>query len=191
MQGSKNLAKRLTGILLALLCLLSVSTLAWGDIILKSTRVQQNDEGYQLNAHFSCSLTPSLEDALRQGVSLGFVIDLEINKARRFWFDTNLVSMQRRYKLNYYALTRQYRLYYGGLVQNFSRLDSALGVMCSPSAWQVLDKSREEPGLTARIRMQLDTDQLPKPFQINAITSKDWTLDSDWYSFNFATDAAP
>jgi hypothetical protein len=28
--------------------------------------------------------------------------------------------------------------------------------------------------------MRLDVNQLPKPFQVNAITSREWTLASDW-----------
>ena len=33
---------------------------------------------------------------------------------------------------------------------------------------------------TAQVRMRLDVTQLPKPFQVNAITSREWTLTSDW-----------
>jgi hypothetical protein len=29
--------------------------------------------------------------------------------------------------------------------------------------------------------MRLDTAQLPKPFQLNAIASKDWAPASEWY----------
>jgi hypothetical protein len=28
--------------------------------------------------------------------------------------------------------------------------------------------------------MRLDVSQLPKPFQVNAITSREWSLASDW-----------
>jgi hypothetical protein len=30
------------------------------------------------------------------------------------------------------------------------------------------------------VRMRLDVSQLPKPFQVNAITSREWSLASDW-----------
>ena len=36
----------------------------------------------------------------------------------------------------------------------------------------------------AGIRMRLDTAQLPKPFQLNAIASRDWTLASDWHRWS-------
>ena len=32
--------------------------------------------------------------------------------------------------------------------------------------------------------------QLPKPFQINAITDRDWTLDSDWKRFTVSGEGA-
>jgi hypothetical protein len=34
--------------------------------------------------------------------------------------------------------------------------------------------------------MRLDTAQLPKPFQVNAIASRDWSLASDWHRWTLA-----
>jgi hypothetical protein len=34
--------------------------------------------------------------------------------------------------------------------------------------------------------MRLDTNQLPKPFQVDAMTSKEWSLNSDWRRFTFS-----
>lgn len=36
----------------------------------------------------------------------------------------------------------------------------------------------------AGLRMRLDLSQLPKPLQVNALASKDWKLDSEWYRWN-------
>ena len=33
----------------------------------------------------------------------------------------------------------------------------------------------------AAARLRLDVAQLPKLLQVNALTGKDWTLNSDWY----------
>jgi len=38
--------------------------------------------------------------------------------------------------------------------------------------------------------MRLDVTQLPKPLQVNALTSDDWNLDSDWYRWIVRPDAA-
>jgi hypothetical protein len=37
----------------------------------------------------------------------------------------------------------------------------------------------------AALRLRLDTSQLPKPLQINALGSRDWNLTSDWYRWTF------
>ena len=34
---------------------------------------------------------------------------------------------------------------------------------------------------TAGIRLRLDTSQLPKPFNLNALGSREWSLGSEWY----------
>ena len=38
--------------------------------------------------------------------------------------------------------------------------------------------------------MRLDLAQLPKAFQVNALTSREWTLESDWKKFPFRADVA-
>jgi Domain of unknown function (DUF4390) len=35
------------------------------------------------------------------------------------------------------------------------------------------------------LRLRLDVNQLPKPFQVDALASREWTLQSDWYRWGF------
>jgi hypothetical protein len=37
----------------------------------------------------------------------------------------------------------------------------------------------------AAVRLRLDVTQLSKPFQINALASRDWSLESEWYRWSF------
>ena len=51
--------------------------------------------------------------------------------------------------------------------------------------WIVIEKADSallRPGETyaAALRLRLDINQLPRPFQIAALGNKDWTLASDW-----------
>ncbi len=52
-------------------------------------------------------------------------------------------------------------------------------------------RSRRPPRVTkgmrydAAVRLRLDVNQLPKPFQVNALASREWTLSSDWYRWSF------
>lgn len=85
-------------------------------------------------------------------------------------------------RLSYHALTRQYRISRGALYQSFSSLTDALQVLSRVRSWQVLERAEMEAGTEyqAALRMRLDVTQLPKPFQVNALTSRDWNLASEW-----------
>ena len=118
----------------------------------------------------------------RKGIALYFNIEFEAFRKRWYWFDRKVASSTLTYRLSYSPLTRQYRLARGGLSQSFETLDEALALLKSVRNWRVADRGllnpREE--YDAQVRMRLDVTQLPKPFQVNAITSREWTLASDW-----------
>jgi hypothetical protein len=70
----------------------------------------------------------------------------------------------------------------GGLSQSFESLDEALALLKTVRGWKVADPGILAPreDHDAQVRMRLDVSQLPKPFQVNAITSREWSLASDW-----------
>ncbi len=135
-----------------------------------------------LNATFEFELPQALEEAVQKGIALYFNIEFELFRKRWYWFDRRVASSTLTYRLSYSPLTRQYRLGRGGLSQSFESLEEALSLLKSVRNWKVAEKSvlgpREE--YDAQVRMRLDVTQLPKPFQVNAITSREWTLTSDW-----------
>ena len=151
---------------------------------LEPARDSQNMSGdaLLLNATFEFELPQALEEAVQKGIALYFNIEFELFRKRWYWFDRRVASSTLTYRLSYSPLTRQYRLARGGLSQSFESLDEALALLKSVRNWKVADKSvlspREE--YDAQVRMRLDFPQRPKPFQVNAITSREWTLASDW-----------
>jgi hypothetical protein len=82
------------------------------------------------------------------------------------------------YRLSYTPLTRQYRLATGALHRNFDSLSEALRALGRVSALPVMDKSSFKPGdnYTAAVRLSLDRNQLPKPFQLDAFANRDWDI---------------
>ena len=98
-------------------------------------------------------------------------------------------------KLSYSALTRQYRIKRGTLFQNFSNLEDALRALgnqsSDPVPIELLNLSSgyiasllsSNSNYTAYARMRLDVTQLPKPLQVNALTSDEWRLDSEGYGW--------
>ena len=167
--------------------MLVFTTLARADnIILQSVDLTNNSGEYFLSASFSIGLTPTVEDALNRGVPLHFLVEFAVVYPRwytLFFWNKRVVEQQQNYRLSYNALTRQYRLSYGVLQQNFDSLESALSVLGGIENQQVFDQSvlDDDRVYEARLRMRLDTARLPKPIQIDALGSDAWDVSSAWF----------
>ena len=167
--------------------LLGTAEAATDRIEVEQVAVDSRDDGYYCNADFEFELKPRLAEALERGLTLYFVVEAELTRSRWYWFDEKAVNAALNYRLSYHALTRQYRVSTGNLQLGYPTLPEALGVIAHVRDWKVAERAALKVGNTyaAAVRMRLDTTQLPKPFQINAITNRDWTLDSDWKRFPF------
>ena len=175
-----------------LVSLLLALALGWSaparasNIEISHISLEGNDEGYALDADFQIELNPRLEDAIDKGVPLYFEVEFELTRKRWYWFDDS-TRRQLMLRLSYHALTRQYRVSSGALYQSLSTLTDALRVLSRVRSWQVLDSGQVSAGTDyqAALRMRLDVNQLPKPFQVNALTSREWNLASDWRRWLF------
>jgi hypothetical protein len=155
-------------------------------IELRKASATITDDAYLIDAQFDVALTPTLEEVLSKGVPLYFMMDFELIRPRWYWFNDRVVALHQQYRLQYNALTRQYRLGHGNLYQNFPTLGEALDVMSRVSRRQEVEPGllRRDLSYIAAIRMRLDTSQLPKPFQLSALASRDWQLNSDWHRWS-------
>lgn len=146
------------------------------------------EDGYYLEATFEIALTSALEEALNKGVPLHFLVDFELIRPRWYWLNEKVVSRQQRYRLTYNALTRQYRVGVGSLYQNFASLGEALELLRRVRVREIVEPGAlsKDTAYTAALRMRLDTSQLPRPFQISAVGSRDWNIGSDWYRWTVA-----
>ncbi|HET6756604.1 MAG TPA: DUF4390 domain-containing protein [Burkholderiales bacterium] len=147
--------------------------------------LKATEESYVVNTNIDMQLSPMLEDALNKGVALYFRMEFELMQPRWYWFDKVIARESQEFKLSYNALTRQYRLNIGSLYQNFATLHEALAVMSRLRNWAVADRKalHKDTAYAANLRMRLDVSQLPKPFQVDALASREWNVSSDWYRF--------
>ena len=145
--------------------------------------VAPGPDGYRLDAEFDIQFSPRLEEAVNRGVALNFIVEFELSKPRWYWFNEKPVHLSRTYKITYTPLLRQYRLSSGAAYQNFNHFEEVVGALSRVRGWPVAEGGalRKQDEYEAAIRMRLDTTQLPKPFQLNAVASDDWNLASDWY----------
>ena len=155
-------------------------------IDVRNAALVAGEEGYFLEANFEVALNSTLEDALNKGVPLHFLLEFEVIRPRWYWLNENVLNTQQQYRLAFNALTRQYRLGVGSLFQNFGSMSEALDFLSRVRRRQVLEPGTLSKGstYTAAVRMRLDVSQLPKPFQLNALASRDWNFGSEWYRWS-------
>lgn len=141
------------------------------------------DDGYFLEAEFDIALTHTLEDALNKGVPLYFTLEFELIRPRWYWLNEKLANARQQYRLSYNALTRHYRVGVGTLYQNFGTLPEALSFLSRVRLSEIAEPGALGKGAsyTAALRLRLDGSQLPRPFQISAVGSREWSLSSDWH----------
>jgi len=157
---------------------------------IKSAELIATEGGYSLEANYEITLSHTLEEALLHGLVLPFVIEFDLTYPR--WWTLNLWNrvvseFRQEHRLSFNALTRQYRVSFGSLHQNFDTLDEALVVIAHVRQTAAVAADDVDRGAVylAALRLRLDTSQLPKPLQINALSSHDWNLSSDWYRWTF------
>jgi hypothetical protein len=145
------------------------------------------EKSWALNADVQLELSPALEQLVKKGVILHFVTEFQLTKKRWYWLDNKIVDVQRVSKISYQALTNQYRVTLGTFSLTAATLKQALSAVKTIDDWVVIDSAAVElkKPYQAAVRIRLDTNQLAKPFQVNAINSRSWNLQSDWHRFEF------
>ena len=165
-----------------------LSERARADIIgVNSAEVRADEDDYVLNAEFDLTLNPTLEEALHRGVPLYFILEFEIARPRWYWFDEKVLTATTHYRIAWNALTRQYRVSSGLFAQTLYSLEEVERFLSRVTSRPVARRDQLQKGsrYDAAVRLRLDVTQLPKPFQVDALASREWSLQSDWYRWTF------
>ena len=90
-------------------------------------------------------------------------------------------------RLSHQPLINQYRINAGGLALNANSLVEALRIAGTIGGWSVIEATAidADKQYEAALRMTLDLGKLPKPFQVDALNSRDWSLSGEWLRFPF------
>lgn len=150
-------------------------------------RLERADDGLYLNAAVRFELSPAVEDALLKGIPMFFLAEADVFRHRWYWANKKVASASRHYRLSYQPLTRRWRLNTisantpstgVNLGQNFDSLPDALAVLQRVSRWKIaeLHEVDKDAQHDIEFRFRLDVTQLPRPFQLGAIGSTDWTI---------------
>lgn len=164
------------------LALAFAGRVARADVIpVESADLRFEDGEVVLTAEFSLSVNATLEEAMQRGIPLYFLLDVDIVRPRWWWFDEKVAQSSVQYRVSWQPLTRQYRVASGLLSQSFDSLAEVERLIGRVNSRTVARVAELERGVRydALVRLRLDVNQLPKPFQVNALASRDWQLASD------------
>jgi hypothetical protein len=157
-----------------------------GSIKTIKSEVEFNGNRTEISARFAVVLSPEIEAALKNGLSLPFTYDFKLTKPLLYsWYrsvaDGFTPNASITYRLSYQPLTRQYRLNTNGLSRNFNTAEEALLALSILRNWSVLEGSDiSADDFAGKIRFRLDHAQLPKSYQLTALGDEKWQLDSGW-----------
>lgn len=184
-------SNRSTGLLLiALLCLfvsiLPTQSKAEGFNII-SAETTLNKNVFQLDAKIELNFSDDALEALRSGVPLIILVNIEVLKDRNWWWDKTIAELEQGYLLLYHALSEKYIIHNlnSGAQKNYISLNTALHSLSKLNEFPLIDKNLLEEGdeYYARIRTYLDIESLPAPMRPIAYISSQWQLESDWFSW--------
>jgi hypothetical protein len=142
---------------------------------------------YQLESNMSLQFSEDALEALRSGVPLIVLVNIEVLKDRNWWWDKTVAQLEQGYLLLYHALSEKYIIHNlnSGAQQNFSSLSAAIAALSKIKDLPVIDKNLLEKNSNyyMRLRTYLDIESLPAPMRPIAYISSQWKLESDWYTW--------
>lgn len=169
-----------------LLCIVCSGTRA-DDLRAGRVSIASDDKFLSVDADYQVQLTTRVEEAVRKGVPVYFVYEIELTRDRFRFFTETVASNKRTMRVSFRPLTQQYTLDDDSghrSFADFAEVGRAIGRL---RGWRIiaLDALVPDVGYDLRIRLRLDIDRLPKPFQVDALTSDAWHLESPWTQLRF------
>ena len=168
--------------------LLGLSLLLWqgivfaagSSLVVKSADMVEIAENYEVNALVEINLAKEVEEALNKGVSLTFLIEFQLTKPRRYWFDNVVSSETTKVTLSYHALSKQYLINRDNQQHSFVTLAEAKAELGILSDWIVIKKIKldKDEAYKAAVQFRLDKSKLPQFLQVDAISSAVWNISS-------------
>lgn len=143
------------------------------------------DHVIQLDANMHLEFSEDALEALRSGVPLIVLVNIEIHQDRNWWWDKSVAELEQGYLLLYHALSEKYIIHNlnSGAQQNFTSLNGALHNLSNIRNFPLIDKKLLQKGEQYYVRMRtyLDIESLPAPMRPIAYISSQWKLESDWF----------
>ncbi len=149
------------------------------------------DEGklYLLDADIDYRFSEPAIEALRNGVSLGLVLQVKIRQENAWWLEDAVLDEKISFRICYHALSKLYQIIYENIEPplNFVSYNALLESMGSIREFPVVLSSQLSQGerYRASLSVGLDIESLPLPLRPVAYVTPAWHLKSPQYKWTF------
>ena len=172
------------------MCLFASSSVIASDnsLIIKNAEINNQFEAYFLSADFDLSFNDDLDEAIRKGIPINFIIEFELKKSRKYWFDEEVVKKTKEVVLSFHALSKQFILTESeNHLIAFDNLTQAKNELKKIKNWRVFDKSQidDTDKYLAYLQVKLDQTKLPKQLQVDITNNQEWQLASKQFQWTF------
>ncbi|HEY2275215.1 MAG TPA: DUF4390 domain-containing protein [Steroidobacteraceae bacterium] len=158
-----------------------------GVLAVRSAYVNIDHGVFLLHARVEYPEGPAIRNALREGITLAFDLDVRIERERRLWFNANILELTLHRELSYHAVSDRYvvRDVRSGDQDTFATLDEALGSIGKVDGWPILVEPQLGGGnYTISVRAGVRRGQLPASLRALMFWTDDWGRQSEWYTWS-------
>ena len=158
------------------------------NLTIKNAEINSQFEAYFLNADFDLSFSEDLDEAIRKGIPINFIVEFELKKPRKYWFDEEVAKKSKEILLSYHALSRQFILTESdNRLIAFDNLTQVKNELKKIKNWRIFDKSQidDTDKYLAYLQVKLDQTKLPKQLQADITTNQEWQLTSKQFQWTF------
>lgn len=165
------------------------------DFKVKNAQPFISDRNLHVNARLDLPLNARTEEALSKGIPIDIVIEINMLKQRSWWRDRTVTDMVLRRRIQFHALSRQYRV--SSLngrqpAESFGSLTLALAHAGALEEFIIpLSPKKEiEPGARylLQLRARLDIEALPMLMRPLAYSMPSWRLNTGWTEWPIEND---
>ena len=150
------------------------------EINLSNFKIENNVDGQELFFEQDISINNNLFQAIQKGIPLKFDINIKVTNFKKFWFNEIIFDDKFSFEIKYRNLLKKYQLkniegkykYFSDiekLKENINLIKINLGHLVSSENTLI------------EVRVILDSNQLPKPLQINR-RNDTWNISSGTYA---------
>lgn len=154
---------------------------------IRSAFVEPAESVYMLNARLDFALPEGARVAILDGVALTLDLEIEVHRARRFWLDDTVATLEQHYELVYHALSERFlvRNLNSGEQTSWPSLEDAVESLQVVDRLPILDQSLVLPDFRYEVslRGRLDVRNLPEALRIVLFWVDDWRQQTDWYTW--------